>query len=155
MVDTVSAEKRSEMMAGIPSVNTQPELAVRSFLHRKGLRFRLHRKDLPGKPDIVLPRFRAALFVHGCFWHQHEGCSLASRPKSNKAYWAPKLERNLARDAENRAALEALGWRVAVIWECDARNPDRLRAAVIRALADCGILPPPSAGKRQEATGDS
>src|SRR6218665_568865 len=105
---------RSRQMASIRSSNTRPEIAVRRALHAKGLRFRLHRKDLPGKPDIVLPRHRLAVFVHGCFWHQHPGCRLASKPKSRHDYWEPKLAGNVARDFRATGQLEALGWRVAV-----------------------------------------
>jgi DNA mismatch endonuclease, patch repair protein len=118
--------KRSAQMAAIRSVNTRPELAVRKALHARGFRFRLHRRDLPGKPDIVLPKYKAAIFVHGCFWHQHPGCKLASWPKSRPEYWAPKLTRNVERDAVAAVALEARGWRVLVIWECDTRSPERL-----------------------------
>lgn len=128
-------------MSGIRSRDTRPELAVRSLLHRMGFRFRLHRKDLPGKPDIVLPRYRVALFVHGCFWHQHSGCPLASNPSSNTVYWTPKLLRNLERDAENRAALEALGWRTGVVWECETRKPNHLNTAVTELLAKLRIFP--------------
>src|SRR4051812_48188197 len=102
--------QRSQLMARIRSVNTKPELAVRSLLHIRGLRFRLHRRDLPGHPDLVFPRYRVALFVHGCFWHQHEGCRLASKPKTRTDYWTPKLTANVARDAKSSAALLSLGW---------------------------------------------
>lgn len=115
--------KRSAVMSRIRSVNTRPELAVRKALHARGFRFRLQRRDLPGKPDIVLPKYRAVVFVHGCFWHQHPGCRLASWPKSRPEYWAPKLGRNVERDAAAAKALEALGWRYFVIWECDTRSP--------------------------------
>jgi DNA mismatch endonuclease (patch repair protein) len=115
--------KRSAQMAAIRSVNTRPELIVRKALHARGFRFRLHRRDLPGKPDIVLPKFRTAIFVHGCFWHQHPGCKLASWPKSRPEYWVPKLGRNVERDTVAAGALEVLGWRSIVIWECDTRVP--------------------------------
>lgn len=111
-------------MARIRKTDTRPELAVRRAAHRLGLRFRLHRRDLPGTPDLVLPGCKAVVMVHGCFWHQHEGCRLARQPKSRLDYWLPKLERNRQRDAEALAALEALGWRVVTIWECEVRDPD-------------------------------
>ena len=108
---------RSRIMRAIKRRDTKPERIVRSYLHRTGLRFRLNRGDLPGTPDIVLPRFRAVIFVHGCFWHQH-GCKLTKMPKSNKKYWLPKLSRNVQRDREARRDLKRLGWRVFVVWEC-------------------------------------
>lgn len=117
------ARQRSELMARIRSVNTKPELAVRSELHKRGLRFRLHRRDLPGNPDLLFPRARVALFVHGCFWHQHEGCRLASKPKTRAHYWTPKLAANVARDQKSCKALSDLGWRTEVIWECQVRSP--------------------------------
>ncbi|MCA0319957.1 MAG: DNA mismatch endonuclease Vsr [Proteobacteria bacterium] len=120
--------ERSAQMSKIRSVNTRPELAVRRALHARGFRFRLHRKDLPGKPDIVLSRYRAAVFVHGCFWHQHPMCRLASWPKSRTEYWGPKLGRNVKRDALTAHQLQELGWRPIVVWECDTRSPERLAA---------------------------
>lgn len=113
-------------MAGIRSKDTKPELAVRSMLHKMGFRFRLHRSDLPGKPDIVLPKHRKIIFVHGCFWHQHRSCVFASRPASNVDYWKPKLEGNVKRDLRNRRRLRTLGWKSLVIWECQTRNPKQL-----------------------------
>src|SRR5690349_20790650 len=103
-------EQRSELMSRIRSADTQPELAVRKELHKRGLRFRLHRRDLPGKPDLVFPRYRIALFVHGCFWHQHRDCRLASKPKTREDYWVPKLAANVSRDRRSRRSLAALGW---------------------------------------------
>jgi DNA mismatch endonuclease, patch repair protein len=117
---------RSALMARIRSRDTQPELLVRKALHAGGFRFRLHRRDLPGTPDIVLPRFRIAILVHGCFWHRHEGCQMAGRPKSRTAYWDGKFAANIARDRATVAALSDQGWRVEIIWECEARQPDRL-----------------------------
>jgi DNA mismatch endonuclease (patch repair protein) len=105
------------MMAAVRGKNTKPELAVRSALFARGYRYRLHRRDLPGSPDIVLPRYRVAVFVHGCFWHGHD-CPRGRRPTSNVEFWCAKLDGNLARDRANRAALEAAGWAVAVIWQC-------------------------------------
>ena len=123
MADTVTSERRSEIMSGIRSKGTKPELAVRRLLHAMGYRFRLHRRDLPGKPDLVFPGRRKVIFVHGCFWHQHADpdCKIARRPKSNREYWLPKLDRNSARDAEHQASLRGKGWDVLVIWECEVR----------------------------------
>ena len=131
MTDIVDSKRRSELMAGIRRHDTAPELAVRRIAHRMGLRFRLHRKDLPGRPDLVFPRHRLVVFVHGCFWHRHEGCRYASTPKSRIAFWTEKFAANVARDARQEAALRALGWRVLVIWECESRH----KAAVERRLA--------------------
>ena len=105
-------------MRRVRGANTKPEVAVRRLLHAMGYRFRLHRADLPGKPDIVLPRRNAVIFVHGCFWHGHAGCEAAARPAANREYWDRKLDGNLARDKRNKAALRRLGWRVMVLWEC-------------------------------------
>ena len=129
--------QRSALMSRIRSKQTQPELAVRRALHGRGLRFRLHRRDLPGKPDIVLPKHKLAIFVHGCFWHQHPNCKLASRPKTRSEYWGPKLASNVARDKRHVRALEELGWRVETVWECDTRDAVRLEEAldaICRAL---------------------
>lgn len=126
-MDTLSPEARSRLMSRIKGKDTKPEMLVRSAAHRLGLRFRLHDKRLPGRPDLVFAKHRTVIFVHGCFWHRH-GCKLASNPKSRHDYWLPKFERNTRRDAEHRAALEAAGWRVAVIWECEAKNPAQLQA---------------------------
>jgi DNA mismatch endonuclease (patch repair protein) len=113
-------------MSRIRARNTNPEMRVRSAVHRLGLRFRKHAKDLPGNPDLANRLKRWAIFVHGCFWHSHEGCRLASCPKSNTAYWEPKLKANMARDRLRRHELEALGYRVFVVWECETRSPERL-----------------------------
>lgn len=120
-MDTITQEKRSALMSRIRSKNTQPELAVRSILHRLGYRFRIHRKDLPGCPDIVLPRFRKIILVQGCFWHGHD-CRLASKPKSNHGYWSEKVEKNRARDARNLKALIDDGWSILELWECEVRK---------------------------------
>ena len=130
MVDKLTPDKRSRLMASIGQKNTKPELAVRSALHRLGYRFRLHRKDLPGRPDIVLPRYRVIILVHGCFWHQHRGCSLSSRPTTNSAFWQEKFRANKERDERNVRDLEAMGWRVHIIWECETKN----RGELIRRL---------------------
>ncbi|GAA5071263.1 DNA mismatch endonuclease Vsr [Roseibacterium beibuensis] len=106
-------------MAKVRSQNTKPELAVRRYLHARGLRFRLHRRDLPGKPDMVFPSRRVAVFVHGCFWHQHPGCRRAKLPQTRADFWREKLEANVRRDAAALAALEILGWTALVVWECE------------------------------------
>lgn len=129
-MDTMTPELRSRLMSRIKSTDTKPEILVRSAAHRLGLRFRLHDKRLPGKPDLVLPKHRTVIFVHGCFWHRH-GCKLASNPKSRLDYWTPKFERNVLRDAAHRAALEQAGWRVVVIWECEARDSALLKSILI------------------------
>jgi len=117
---------RSENMRRIRSKGMLPELAVRSLVHRMGYRFRLHRKDLPGKPDLVFVSRRKVIFVHGCFWHSHQGCKIAHKPKSNARYWGPKLKRNQARDKKNLKALTAIGWKPLVIWECEIKFQEKL-----------------------------
>lgn len=124
MADKLTPERRSANMARIRSKNTKPEITVRRMVHAAGYRFRLHRKDLPGKPDLVFPGRRAVIFVHGCFWHGHPDptCREAVPPKSRLEYWGPKLTRNKERDAANVAALKATGWRVLTLWECEIKN---------------------------------
>lgn len=124
MADIVNATVRSRMMAGIRGSNTRPEIAVRHGLHRRGFRYRLHSRTLPGKPDIVLPRHHAVVLVHGCFWHGHD-CHLFRWPGSRQDFWRKKIARNRARDAEVRTALAASGWRVLVIWECALKGRER------------------------------
>lgn len=123
---TESPEQRSRTMRSVRSRDTGPEMAVRRFLHAAGLRFRLHDRRLPGVPDLVFPGRRIALFVHGCFWHQHPACSAAKRPHSNLEYWAKKLDGNVERDRRHLSELEAAGWKVLVIWECETRSQDAL-----------------------------
>ena len=125
MVDNLSPEDRAYCMAQIRSRGMKPEMAVRSMVHRAGYRFRLHRRDLPGKPDLALTRYQAVIFVNGCFWHWHPSpdCPIAGLPKSNLDYWEPKLTRTRERDLAHKAPLTALGWRVHTIWECDLRVP--------------------------------
>ena len=120
--DRFSKEKRSEIMSRVRSRNTKPELQVRSLLHRMGYRFRLHRSDLPGKPDIVLPMYRTVIFVHGCFWHQHPGCKKATIPRTNREFWEAKLNRNVERDREVRQKLQDLGWNVIAVWGCETKG---------------------------------
>ena len=123
-MDVFSAEKRSAVMRAIKSTNTKPEIALRKALHRLGFRYRLNVKDLPGKPDLVFPKYGAVIFVHGCFWHGHR-CKRGNRtPKTNRAYWTEKIARNKARDKKNKAALKRLGWRVITVWECQLKNLD-------------------------------
>ncbi|MCP2320919.1 T/G mismatch-specific endonuclease [Nocardia amikacinitolerans] len=119
-------EQRSRTMRAVRSRDTAPEMAVRRYLHAAGLRYRLHEAQLPGKPDLVFPSRRIALFVHGCFWHQHPGCGAAARPASNLDYWTRKLDGNIARDARRREQLEADDWKVLVVWECQIRNKETL-----------------------------
>jgi len=126
---------RYRIMASIRKRDTRPEMAVRRALHARGLRFRLHRTDLPGTPDLVLPGRRLAILVHGCFWHQHPGCKLARTPSANTGYWGPKLERNVERDGRTREALKDLGWQVLVVWECEALNDTRLAEITSRIAA--------------------
>jgi DNA mismatch endonuclease (patch repair protein) len=122
MADIVDRATRSRMMSGIKGKNTRPELLVRKYLHSRGLRFRLHVKELPGKPDLVFPKYKVVVFVHGCFWHQHSDCKYATTPSSRKHFWINKLSENVARDSYQIAALEGLGWRVFVVWECELRE---------------------------------
>lgn len=122
MTDIVDKKTRSRMMAGIRGANTKPELAVRRHLFAAGFRYRLHPAGLPGRPDIVLPRFRSVLFVHGCFWHRHGQCKFAYTPKSNVSFWNAKFEANVARDKLVRQQLHKAGWRVHVIWECQVNE---------------------------------
>lgn len=139
-MDKISPEKRSWTMAQVKSRDTKPEKIVRSLLHRLGYRFRLHRKDLPGRPDIVLPKYRTVVFVHGCFWHGHVGCKRARVPVANNDYWRQKLERNTKRDAQNKVLLESLGWRVFVVWECELKAPDLLQARLIDFFNSCQAI---------------
>jgi DNA mismatch endonuclease (patch repair protein) len=126
-VDTVDAATRSRMMSGIRSKDTKPEMAVRRFLHAQGYRYRIHRKDLAGKPDIVIPRLKTCIFVHGCFWHRHPGCPYATTPKTRPEFWNEKFQKNVARDLANIAALAAGGWNVLIIWECQLKkDPETL-----------------------------
>lgn len=126
MVDIISEERRSWNMSRIRSKNTKPEIIVRSMLHRMGLRFRLHDRKLPGTPDIVLPKYRTVIFVHGCFWHRHSGCVYTYSPKSRVEFWEEKFQKNIYNDQENIRALIESGWQVKVIWECEIKDTDKL-----------------------------
>ena len=135
MADKVSSRVRSRIMSSVGTRNTKPEIAVRSLLHAMGYRFRLHRSDLPGTPDIVLTKYNLVIFVHGCFWHRHVGCPRATTPTTNIEFWSKKFKRNKARDRENQKALVNLGWTVLVIWECELRNEQRLSARLKHCFA--------------------
>lgn len=126
--------RRSALMKRVRRKDTAPELAVRRFLHRGGFRFRLHRRDLPGTPDIVLTRYRTVIFVNGCFWHGHECAHGAVQPRTNRAFWQEKIRENRARDARKTAALRDAGWHVETVWECEAEDPAALNALVGRLL---------------------
>lgn len=133
MTDIVDKETRSRMMSAIRGKDTRPEMTVRRALHSNGFRYRLHVKDLPGKPDIVLPKYKAVIFIHGCFWHRHEGCHYAATPASRRDFWVSKLEANRRRDQDNHTKLADAGWRIFVVWESSssmtrpARLPNSLR----------------------------
>lgn len=124
-MDDLTAEQRKKNMRNIRSANTKPEELVRKHLFSKGLRYRKNDKRYPGKPDIVLPKYKTVIFINGCFWHQHEGCKYAVLPKSNPDYWIPKLKRNTQRDQENIQALTDAGWKVLVVWECELKKNNR------------------------------
>jgi DNA mismatch endonuclease (patch repair protein) len=134
MTDVFDAAKRSAVMRRVKGRDTTPELIVRRALTRLGARYRLHRKDLPGSPDVVMPGRRLALFVHGCFWHGHDCARGARTPKQNRDYWTAKVGRNRARDVKNRAALEEAGWRVETLWECELKDPEALEERLAELL---------------------
>ncbi|MEO1039651.1 MAG: DNA mismatch endonuclease Vsr [Pseudomonadota bacterium] len=135
MVDRLTPERRSRLMSRVRSKDTSPELRVRRIAHALGYRFRLHRRDLPGKPDLVFPRLKKTVFVHGCFWHRHPGCRKATMPKSRTEFWQEKFDRNVARDERALEELKVLGWRVLVIWECETKSDDALRQRLAEFLA--------------------
>ena len=126
MTDSLSKAKRSWNMSRVCSKDTKPEIIVRSLLHNVGYRFRLHKVGLPGKPDIVLAKYKTVVFVNGCFWHRHSGCSDATTPKTRTEFWTKKFEDNVSRDKRNTAALRNLDWYVVVVWECELKNTERL-----------------------------
>ncbi|MBX5147487.1 DNA mismatch endonuclease Vsr [Rhizobium lentis] len=134
---TQNVDVHSRIMRAIRKTNTKPEIAVRRLLHASGFRFRLYRKDLPGTPDIVLPRHRSVVFVHGCFWHQHTGCRHAKLPRTRTEYWLPKLARNVERDTQSSDALTRLGWRVHVVWECELNDKQTLSDRLGKFLVGC------------------
>ncbi|MEL7474627.1 MAG: DNA mismatch endonuclease Vsr [Cyanobacteria bacterium J06555_12] len=131
MTDIVSKTKRSRMMSNIRQKDTVPERVVRSFLHSEGFRFRIHVRGLPGSPDLVLRKYNAAVFVHGCFWHRHEGCRLAYNPKSRIDFWNEKFRRNVVRDEAAQTELLQSGWRVATVWECGLKSNDRRSQSLV------------------------
>ncbi|MBN9304821.1 MULTISPECIES: very short patch repair endonuclease [unclassified Devosia] len=139
MADTLSPDRRSWNMSRITGKDTRPERQLRSILHRAGYRFRLHASSLPGRPDIVLPKYRTAIFVNGCFWHRHEGCSKAYTPSSRTEFWTTKFDATVARDAKKSAELRRLGWNVLTVWECELqKSPDsvirQIRADLVEAV---------------------
>ena len=129
MTDIVDQQTRSRMMSGIRGKNTKPELALRRALHARGFRFRLHSGKVHGRPDLVLPKHRAVVFVHGCFWHRHEGCRYATVPATRSEFWRAKFDANVARDSAVRTKLLEDGWRVATVWECALRKPEQVEAS--------------------------
>ena len=134
MVDSLTKEKRSWNMSRIRNKDTKPELVVRSLLHRIGYRFRLHRKDLPGKPDIVLPKYKTVIFVNGCFWHRHKGCKYAYKPKSRINFWQKKFNGNIERHQKYKKKLKRQGWKVLVIWECQIKELKTLKNRLQKEL---------------------
>lgn len=135
-MDIVSTEVRSRMMAGIRGSNTTPEMKVRKLLHRHGFRYRLHSQDLAGRPDVVLPRYRLCIFIHGCFWHRHPGCKFTTNPRSREDFWRAKFEQNVKRDTKNRNTLLEQGWRVFELWECGIRKPESELAWLLDSVRD-------------------
>lgn len=133
-MDKLSRERRSWNMSRIPGKHTSPEILVRSLLHRLGYRFRLHCKDLAGRPDVVLPKYHTAIFVQGCFWHRHHACKYAYTPKTNYTFWQNKFRQNVTRDKRNRKLLTSDGWKVLYVWECEMRNQEKLSRRLSRAL---------------------
>lgn len=134
MTDRLSPEQRSANMAKVRGKDTRPEMVVRRLLHKMGYRYRLHARDLPGRPDIVFRKRRKAIFVHGCFWHRHEGCPRATVPSTRQEFWTAKFQANVDRDACARLALEAAGWEVMVVWECDLRAQEQLAERLARFM---------------------
>lgn len=133
-MDHLSPAARSANMAKIKGKNTRPELVVRQALHAMGYRFRLHRRDLPGSPDIVLPRYRTVVFVHGCYWHRHVGCARSTMPQTRQDFWQTKFARTVERDRAQAERLVAAGWSVAVIWECETRNRETLQSRLLEVF---------------------
>lgn len=133
VTDVFSPEMRSLVMGRVGSKDTKPEMIVRKLVHSLGFRYRLHRRDLPGKPDLVFSSRGKVIFVHGCFWHGH-ACVASARPQSNRSYWNEKLDKNILRDKCNYRALKKLGWSILKVWECETRNPGRLRDKIVRFI---------------------
>lgn len=135
-MDTLTREERSERMSRVRSQDSKPELAVRRLVHSLGYRYRLHGRHLPGNPDLVFTSRRKVIFVHGCFWHRHNGCKNTRLPKSRLGFWKPKLEENKRRDTRNKRKLTGLGWSYLVIWECEVKNTEKLTARIVAFLDD-------------------
>jgi DNA mismatch endonuclease, patch repair protein len=135
MVDRLTADRRSALMSRVRSRNTGPEMAVRKISHRLGYRFRLHRTDLPGTPDLVFPRLKSVILVHGCFWHRHVNCPKASTPKTRISFWTSKFARNVERDVIAKRSLKGMGWRVLTIWECQIKRTESLETRISKFLA--------------------
>ncbi|MBU3949912.1 MAG: very short patch repair endonuclease [Proteobacteria bacterium] len=133
-MDVFSREKRSQIMSRVSGKNTKPELVVRSLLHNMGYRFRLHRNDLPGKPDITLPKYQKVIFVNGCFWHGHADCPRSKRPTTNKKFWRVKLDKNIERDKITVCSIRELGWRVLTVWACEVKDKDKLTNKLLTFL---------------------
>lgn len=138
MTDIVSISQRSHIMSLVRAKNTRPEMAVRRLLHSMGYRYRLHGKKLPGKPDLVFAGRRKVIFVHGCFWHRHEGCRFSGMPKSHRDFWSEKFERNMARDRDSYVKLHEAGWKVLVIWQCELRDVEAVRRKAVQFLGPSG-----------------
>jgi DNA mismatch endonuclease (patch repair protein) len=132
MTDTLTKEKRSWNMSRIKGYDTKPEIFVRTLLHKAGFRFRLHQNKLPGKPDIILPKYDSVIFVHGCFWHRHEGCKFAYTPKSRLDFWNKKFKENVQRDKKKKEELKRMGWKVYTIWECETGQKEKLNRILKR-----------------------
>jgi DNA mismatch endonuclease (patch repair protein) len=141
LADVFTVEERSRVMSRVASKNTRPEMRVRKAAHAMGLRYALHKKGLPGTPDVAFVSRKLALYVHGCFWHRHDGCRLASTPKSNAEFWRAKFERNVDRDRRVRAELEAKGWTAVVIWECETRDQRKLSGIICERVLNFDVRP--------------
>ena len=141
-MDIISEERRSWNMSRIKGKDTKPELVVRSILHKMGYRFRLHRKELPGKPDIVLPKYKTVIFVHGCFWHRHKKCKFAYTPKSRVKFWKDKFAETVKRDKQHLKQLKENGWEVFIVWECETKDMDKLKKIInkISQEINCALL---------------
>ena len=135
MPDRFTSQERSRIMSRVKGQHTKPEKVVRSLLHSMGYRFRLHVKDLPGKPDIVLSKYRKVIFVHGCFWHGHKNCSRAARPQTNADFWNKKLDSNIARDVNTQIQIAELGWQFLIVWQCEIKDVEKLRQRLTHFLA--------------------
>ncbi|HET54679.1 MAG TPA: DNA mismatch endonuclease Vsr [Ignavibacteria bacterium] len=135
-MDIFSKRKRSEIMSHVSGSNTKPELIVRSTLHKMGYRFSLYRNDLPGKPDIILPKYKKIIFIHGCFWHGHKNCPRAKRPSTNSKFWEKKLDENITRDEQILKKLEKLGWGVLIIWTCEIKRIEALQKKLVNFIEE-------------------